>query len=90
MFKGRIANVYGNYLHIEYLDRASAEKAIREPLNIYNSQPDVAEPVKIQDELVKAVLDEVRAYRQRSDPDLAPGGRANGGAARSPPRCCSW
>ena len=39
LFKGRIANVYGNYLHVDYLDRASAEKAIREPLDIYNSQP---------------------------------------------------
>ena len=90
LFKGRIANVYGNYLHIEYLNRASAEKAIREPLNIFNSQADVAEPVKIQDELVKAVLDEVRAYDSDRDPDLA--GRPPSTAARpgSPPRCCSW
>ena len=41
LFKGRIANVYGNYLHVEYLDRASAEKAIREPLEVYNGQPEV-------------------------------------------------
>lgn len=81
LFKGRIANVYGNYLHIEYLNRASAEKAIREPLNIYNSQPEVPEPVKIQDELVKAVLDEVRAYDSDRDPDLARVA-ANGDAAR--------
>jgi WD40 repeat protein len=81
LFKGRIANVYGNYLHIEYLDRPSAEKAIREPLNIYNSQPDVAEPVRIQDELVKAVLDEVRAYDSDRDPDLARVA-ANGSAVR--------
>src|SRR6266566_5033497 len=38
LFKGRIANVYGNYLHIDYLDRGSAERAIREPLDVYNSQ----------------------------------------------------
>ena len=37
LFKGRIANVYGNYLHIDYLDRASAEQAIREPLAVYNA-----------------------------------------------------
>lgn len=60
LFKGRIANVYGNYLHIDYLDRASAEKAIREPLDIYNGQPGVGH-VTIQDELVAAVLDQVRA-----------------------------
>ena len=81
LFKGRIANVYGNYLHIEYLDRPSAEKAIREPLHIYNGQPDVPEPVKIQDELVKAVLDEVRAYDNDRDPDLTRAA-ANGGAVR--------
>ena len=33
LFKGRITNVYGNYLHIDYLDRAAAEKAIRGPLD---------------------------------------------------------
>src|SRR6266550_3304558 len=80
LFKGRMANVYGNYLHVEYLDRASAEKAIREPLDIYNSQPDVSEHVKIQDELVEAVLDQVRAF----DGDAAQGrvAAANGGGDR--------
>jgi WD40 repeat protein len=81
LFKGRIANVYGNYLHIEYLDRSSAEKAIREPLQVYNGQADVPEPVKIQDELVKAVLDEVRTYDNDRDPDLVRAA-ANGSAAR--------
>jgi WD40 repeat protein len=61
LFKGRIPNVYGNYLHIDYLDRAAAEKAIREPLGVYNSQRDASEQVRLQDELVDAVLDEVRA-----------------------------
>jgi len=81
LFKGRIANVYGNYLHIEYLDRSSAEKAIREPLQVYNGQPDVPEPVKIQDELVRAVLDEVRAYDNDRDHDVARAA-ANGSAVR--------
>jgi WD40 repeat protein len=77
LFKGRIANVYSNYLHVEYLDRASAEKAIREPLEIYNDQLDISEHVKIQDELVEAVLDQVRAF----DSDALPGRAvaANGG-----------
>jgi len=67
LFKGRIANVYGNYLHIEYLDRASAEKAIRAPLDVYNRLPGVDERVEIQDELVQAVLDQVRAYDTAGD-----------------------
>ena len=62
LFKGRIANVYGNYLHIEYLDRASAEEAIRAPLEVYNRQPWVSERVTIQDGLVDAVLDQVRTH----------------------------
>ena len=75
LFKGRITNVYGNYLHIDYLDRASAEKAIRGPVDVYNSQPGVTQPVAVQDELVEAVLDEVRAF-DRDGPDrAADGGR---------------
>src|SRR6185437_10359129 len=63
LFKGRIiTNVYRNFLHIDYLDRASAEKAIRGPVEVYNSQPAVTQPVTVQDELVEAVLDEVRAW----------------------------
>ncbi len=61
LFKGRIANVYSNYLHIDYLDRASAEQAIRGPLDVYNAQPGITEPVTIQDELIQAVLNQVSA-----------------------------
>ena len=74
LFKGRTANIYGNYLHIEYLERADAEKAIREPLDVYNGQPGV-EQVTIQDELVAAVLDQVRAIER----DVPLGRPATGG-----------
>jgi WD40 repeat protein len=67
LFKGRIANVYGNYLHVDYLDRASAEKAIRGPLDIYNGQPHIDERVSIEDELVTAVLDQVGASHSGGD-----------------------
>jgi WD40 repeat protein len=59
LFKGRITNVYGNYLHIDYLDRASAEQAIREPLAVYNAQRDVTEHVTLQPDLVQTVLNEL-------------------------------
>ena len=68
LFKGRIANVYGNYLHIDYLNQESAEQAIRAPLEVYNRQPGVTERVTIQDGLVDAVLDQVRAYDAGRDP----------------------
>jgi hypothetical protein len=67
LFKGRIGNVYGNYLSVELLDCASAERAIVEPLAVYNAQAGVSEPVTIQDELVAAVLDQVRASYSSND-----------------------
>ena len=81
LFNGRIANIYGNYLHIDYLDRACAEQAIREPLAVYNSQPDVTEPVRLEDELVETVLDEVRTFD--GEAGARPGGptAANGGGS---------
>jgi WD40 repeat protein len=79
LFKGRIGNVYGNYLHIDSLDRAAAERAIRVPLTVYNSQPWVTEPVGIQDELVTAVLDQVRIR----DPN-APAGLDGEGRVATP------
>lgn len=75
LFKGRITNVYGNFLHIDHLDRVSAEKAIRGPVEVYNGQPGVTQPVTVQDELVEAVLDEVRAWDE-------PAAAGNGGRDR--------
>jgi WD40 repeat protein len=61
MFKGRIPNVYGNFLDIAYLTRDEGAEAIRRPISdVYNNQPGV-EPVAIEDSLVSAVLDQVRA-----------------------------
>ena len=78
LFKGRIANVYGNYLHIDYLDRASAEKAIRGPVAVYNGQPGIPERIHIQDELVEAVLDQVRAHEADRDPGRGRAAAADG------------
>jgi WD40 repeat protein len=74
LFKGRIANVYGNYLHIDYLSRDAAHDAICKPLTVYNGQPDLPE-VEIEPALVDAVLDQVRA-ENGNEPDA-------GGMARS-------
>jgi WD40 repeat protein len=80
LFKGRIANVYGNYLHIEYLDRESADQAIRAPIEVYNGQPGVTERVTIQSGLVDAVLHQVRAHDAGGDLDQDPA--VNGGGER--------
>jgi WD40 repeat protein len=60
LFGSRMANVYGNYLGIEYLDRAAARAAICRPIDLYNAQPGVVQPVEIEDSLVERVLDEAR------------------------------
>ena len=65
LFKGRIANVYGNYLHIEYLDRAlggagypgaRSRRLQRAP----RGQRADRDPGRIS---IEAVLDQVRASR---------------------------
>jgi Novel STAND NTPase 1 len=69
LFQGRIHNVYGNYLDIQYLDRASAEEAIRKPVyDVYNLQPGV-QKVTIEDALVSDVLDQLPARPQAHAPD---------------------
>lgn len=72
LFKGRIGNVYGNYLHVDYLGRQAAEEAIRGPLDVWNHQREPAERVTPHDDLVRTVLDEVRTFDER--------GAARGGA----------
>jgi len=67
LFKGRIANVYGNYLTVDYLDREAAESAIRKPILVYNEQPGV-NPVEIDSALVGAVLDQVGTQDEDTDP----------------------
>lgn len=74
LFKGRIPNVYGNYLHIDYLYRASAERAIREPLAVYHRQRDASQQVTIEDDLVKTVLDEIPASDGDADTHPATNG----------------
>jgi WD40 repeat protein len=84
LFNGRIANVYGNYLHVDYLDRVAAEKAIREPLEVYNRQSGAGEPVGIQDDLVEAVLDQVRAYHADGGPAQVQAGSEDDGRVATP------
>jgi WD40 repeat protein/tetrahydromethanopterin S-methyltransferase subunit G len=63
LFGGRIANVYDNYLHLEYLSREAAREAIEKPVEIYNSERDPDQAVVLEDDLADAVLDQVRRGR---------------------------
>jgi WD40 repeat protein len=60
LFSGRISNVYNNYLHLEYLTRDAAREAIEKPVEIYNADHPEHEPVRLDEDLADAVLDEVR------------------------------
>lgn len=63
-FKARIANVYGNYLHLEYLDEQAARDAIVEPVRAFNRRlPLDAARFEVQSALVDAVLEQVRRGR---------------------------
>ncbi len=74
-FKGRIANLYGNSLRLDHLDRESARAAVLGPLRAFEQV--TGEHVEAEPELVEAVLDEVATGRL----ELVDGGRgqANGG-----------
>jgi hypothetical protein len=60
-FKGRIPNLFDNYLRIEHLDREQARKAIENPIERYNRLHVTDEQrVSIEAALVEAVLDQIR------------------------------
>jgi hypothetical protein len=60
-FKGRIPNLFDNYLRIEHLDREAARMAIENPIERYNRLQVTDEHwVSIEAALVEAVLDQIR------------------------------
>ena len=59
LFKSRIGNVYGNYLHLENLGRECARQAIERPVASFNELHPYAAPVEIERGLVDMVLDEL-------------------------------
>jgi WD40 repeat protein len=58
-FKGRIPNLFANYLRLDHLDRPGARAAILGPIERYNQLTD--EAIQVEPELVDAVVDEVAA-----------------------------
>ena len=59
-FKGRIPNLFENYLRINHLDQAAARAAIENPIAAYNHLRTNGWNVSIEPELVQAVLDQVK------------------------------
>jgi WD40 repeat protein len=60
-FKGKIPNLFANYLRLDHLDREGARAAILGPVERYNEL--TGENVRVEPELVDAVLNEVAAGR---------------------------
>lgn len=58
-FKGRIPNLFDNYLRLEHLDLQAARTAIGEPIHRYNENLDALEQVCIEPQLVTQVLSQV-------------------------------
>jgi CHASE2 domain-containing sensor protein len=81
-FKSRVPNVYGNYLHLDFLDEAAARRALVEPVAAFNRRlPDDETRWDIEPALVDAVLEEVRRGRVTIGDD-APAGAATGDGVR--------
>lgn len=59
-FKARIPNVYGNYLHLDYLDERAARDAIEKPIEKVNRHRGEEDAFSIEPALVETVLEEVR------------------------------
>ena len=63
-FKARIPNVYGNYLHLDFLDERAARDAVLEPVKAFNGSLPRGEPhFEVETALVEAVLEQVRRGR---------------------------
>jgi CHASE2 domain-containing sensor protein len=79
-FKSRIANVYGNYLHLDFLDARAAREAVLEPVKAFNRRlPADAPRFEVENRLVDAVLEQVRRGRV----NLGEGGAPEVGATGS-------
>lgn len=61
LFAGKIANVYGNYLQLQYLDRDAARESICGPIDRFNEDCGGEDRVEIDPELVETVLVQVAA-----------------------------
>jgi WD40 repeat protein len=61
LFRGKISNPYGNTFSLTYLDRHAATEAITKPVDRTNEALPEGERIQVEQALVDAVLDQVRA-----------------------------
>jgi WD40 repeat protein len=58
-FKGRIPNLFANYLRLDHLDRRSAREAVVRPVERFNEL--TGDTIEVEPQLVEAVLDQTAA-----------------------------
>jgi CHASE2 domain-containing sensor protein len=80
-FKSRIPDVYGNFLHLDFLDESAARSAVVEPIRAFNDGLEATEQrFEVEPALVDAVLHQVRRGRvaigDRAGPDVDAAGPA--------------
>jgi CHASE2 domain-containing sensor protein len=80
-FKARIPNIYGNYLHLDFLDERAAREAVLEPVRAFNERLAADAPrFEVETALVDPVLEQVRRGRvsigDGGAPDVGAGGPA--------------
>ena len=68
-FKGRIPNLFANYMRLDHLERSSARLAITKPVERYNEV--TGQSIEIEPALIEAVLDQTAAGKV----DLGDAGR---------------
>lgn len=61
LFRGKISNPYANTFSLTYLDRDAATEAITKPVERFNQALPEDQRIQIEQALVDAVLDQVRA-----------------------------
>jgi WD40 repeat protein len=62
-FQERIPNLLSNRLRLKHLDADGAAEAIRRPLEVWNRKNASVPPVAVEDDLVSALIEQVRAGR---------------------------
>jgi WD40 repeat protein len=82
LFAGKLANVFGNYLQLEYLDRDAARETIVKPIAHFNQLHAQEPAIEIEPQLVEAVLDQVRTGELLAG-QSAPGTVEHGNGARA-------
>ena len=72
-FKGRIPELFANYVRIEHLNRVGGKDAIERPIEEYNNRlPPEAERYSVEPALVKAVLDAATAAPESANGAATP------------------